>query len=138
MPLRPPNLLKKILTQGKAHLKLIHDEKVRPAVKDAVIKLLSCGTSLMGSRLFRCACCGDEKKQHFSCKGKFCNTCGKKSTDQWIETQREVLPDTEWQHITFTMPDVLWKVFMDNRDLHTHLFKLAAKGLLRKGKEKGI
>ena len=27
---------------------------------------------------------------------------------------------------------------MDNRDLHTHLFKLAAKGLLRKGKEKGI
>ena len=29
------------------------------------------------------------------CSHRYCNTCGKKLTDQWIENQKAILPDTE-------------------------------------------
>ncbi len=73
-----------------------------------------------------------------TCGSRSCSSCGKKTTDQWIEDQRETLPDIEWQHVTFTMPDELWPVFMANRKLQSALFKLATKGILKKAKKKSI
>ena len=31
----------------------------------------------------------------FGCKARLCNTCGKKLTDQWITSQKALLPNTE-------------------------------------------
>ena len=59
-------------------------------------------------------------------------------TDQWIENQKAVLPQTTWQHITFTMPGELWVLFQYNRELQNHLSRLAAKPLLTIAGKKGL
>ncbi|WP_276489404.1 transposase zinc-binding domain-containing protein [Arsenophonus nasoniae] len=43
-----------------------------------------------------------------SCKSKACSSCGFKATEQWLAQQVHILPDCDWQHITFTMPHLLW------------------------------
>jgi hypothetical protein len=65
----------------------------------------------------------------FSCKSRFCNSCGQKATEQWITQQGEILPDCQYRHLTFTMPDVFWEVFKLNRQLLNSLF---CRGLGRK------
>ncbi|MGF6547210.1 hypothetical protein QFZ96_002281 [Paraburkholderia youngii] len=72
--------------------------------------------------------CPHRKKVCFSCKSRFCPTCGKKTTDQWTATQTARLPQTRWQHITLTMPSALWEVFRLNRALQKAPNRLAEVG----------
>ena len=113
---------------------------MRPAILDSVTRMLSCGLSILGYASYQCSSpdCSHHKKICFSCKSRLCPTCGKKLTDQWIEKQKNILPDTRWQHITFTMPDVLWELFRYNRHLLNDVSRLAAKPLLKFAKKKGI
>ena len=70
--------------------------------------------------------CTHKKTVSFSCKSRFCPTCGKKATDIWINQQLTILPQTDWQHITLTLPDKLWPLFQKDRTLLNQLAKLAA------------
>jgi hypothetical protein len=49
-----------------------------------------------------------------------------------------ILPETEWQHITFTMPCQLWPIFEHNRELLGQLSPLAAKTIQKTAKKKGL
>jgi hypothetical protein len=102
-------------------------------VVDNVVRMLACGLEVMGYASHCCSNgeCGHSKKVCFSCKSRFCPTCGKKATDQWILTQRATLPKTEWQHITLTMPSDLWALFRLNRQLLKAPSRLAA-GVIKK------
>ena len=113
---------------------------MRPAIVDNVLKMLSCGLTVRGYAVFQCGNpeCSHQKKVCFSCKSRFCPTCGKKLTDQWIEEQKAILPDTKWQHITFTMPSVLWELFRYNRELLGCLSGLSTKIILKAARKKGI
>ena len=113
---------------------------MRSAITDNVIKMLSCGMTVRGYAVFECSNteCSHQKKICFSCKSRFCPTCGKKLTDQWIEQQKTILPVTQWQHITFTMPAELWALFRYNRSLLGRLSGLAAKIILKVAGKKGI
>ena len=73
-----------------------------------------------------------------SCKSRFCPTCGKVATDKWVEKQKAILPDTDYQHITFTMPMEFWGLFSENRDLLERIAKQAADTIKRMAKKKGI
>ncbi|MEX3960554.1 MULTISPECIES: transposase zinc-binding domain-containing protein [Trinickia] len=75
-----------------------------------MVRLLACGLEVMGYASHSCSngACPHRKRVCFSCKSRFCPTCGKKATDQWIATQTARLPQTRWQHITLTMPSALW------------------------------
>ena len=95
-----------------------HKGNFRPAIIDNVLKMLSCGTRLMGYTKYICP----DHRDHYlvvkhSCKSRFCSSCGKKATDMWIANNSEKLPDTVWQHITFTLPDKYWPIFWLNRNL---------------------
>lgn len=107
---------------------------------DNVVRLLGCGLQVMGYASHCCtnAECGHRKKVCFSCKSRFCPTCGKKATDQWIATQRQTLPDTDWQHITLTMPSDLWEVFRLNRHLLKEPSRLGASIIKKAASDKGI
>ncbi|CAK9887167.1 MAG: hypothetical protein XXXJIFNMEKO3_LKCDNKCA_00115 (plasmid) [Candidatus Erwinia impunctatus] len=61
-----------------------------------------------------------------------------KSTEQWIAEQQHVLPDCEWQHITFTMPHLLWPFFNDNWPLLNDLFRCATRAILKWARRQGI
>ena len=75
---------------------------------------------------YRCKECSHGKTVAFTCKGRFCSSCGKKQRDNWIAKAINVLPKTRWQHITFTMPESLWKIFWFNRDLLNVISGVAA------------
>lgn len=54
-----------------------------------------------------------------------------KATEQWIAEKQHILPDCEWQHITFTMPDKLWPAFTNIWPLLNKLLAYATDTLLK-------
>ncbi|UUR55543.1 transposase [Shigella flexneri] len=66
----------------------------------------------------------------------------KKATDLWIATQLNRLPDCDWVHLVFTLPDTQWPVFESNRWLLNDVCRLAVENLLyaarKRGQEPGI
>ena len=114
--------------------------KIRPIVKKTITKILSCGLSIRGRRVYCCSNseCNHTKYVPFGCKSRFCPTCGKKATDNWVNKQMEVLPRCAWQHVTFTMPGCFWPIFENNRDLLNHLPRLAADCLMTLAKKRGL
>ena len=100
--------------------------KIRDGIIFNVTKILSCKTKYLGFKTYTCNKCSNVKSVLFSCKGRFCSSCGKKQTDNWISKTTNVLPQTLWQHITFTMPDSLWPIFWSNRNLFGLISAIAA------------
>ncbi|WGM11822.1 transposase zinc-binding domain-containing protein [Arsenophonus nasoniae] len=73
-----------------------------------------------------------------SCKSKACSSCGFKATEQWLAQQVHILPDCDWQHITFTMPHLLWPFFNNNWPLLNALFRAATRAMLQLARKQGI
>ncbi len=115
-----------------------HQEQIRLAIILNVVKMLSCRSKLMGFQQYTCPKCGHSINISFSCKGRFCSSCGKKATDNWICKNFNTLPNTKWQHITFTMPSEIWSFFWLNRHLFNLLPALAAGIIKEFAKKEGI
>lgn len=134
--------IKKLFCYGQAWWRFYqtHRDTLRPAIVDNVIAMLSCGLTVRGYARYACSNrdCTHTKNVAFSCKSRFCPSCGKKATDQWIATQQTVLPQTAWQHITFTMPCQLWPLFKLNRALLGQLSPRAAKTVQSVAQKKHI
>lgn len=115
-------------------------DDIRPVEEENIVKLLSCGSIVRGSACYTCPTEGCQHIKHvcFTCKSRFCTSCGKKATMAWIAKQVETLPKTPWQHITFTMPDIFWPIFKANRWLLNSLSKLAADAVMKQCKGKNI
>jgi len=115
-------------------------KKLRPAIVTCIIKLLSCRSKTRGYLEYHCSNpnCPHVKYVTFTCKSKACSSCGKKATEIWIDKQNHILPNTSWQHITFTMPCELWSFFWLNRKLLNKIPSIAANCLLTLSKKKGI
>nr|WP_246067527.1 transposase zinc-binding domain-containing protein [Arsenophonus nasoniae] len=102
--------------------------------------MLACSTCAMGVRRY---CCSSPECSHSrffcqTCKSKACSACGLKGTEQWIAQQRHILPDCEWQHITLTMPHLLWPFFNNNWYLLNQLFRCATRAILKHAKRQGL
>ena len=108
---------------------------MRSAIVENVVRMLSCGRHIRGITVYQCSNPDCQLRKHvpFTCKSRFCPSCGKKLTDQWVEQQKAVMPDCPWQHITFTMPDALWELFRYNRHLLNDLSRLSAGVILKVG-----
>ncbi|MEX6285733.1 transposase zinc-binding domain-containing protein [Providencia hangzhouensis] len=105
-----------------------------------VEKMLACSTCAMGVRRY---CCSSPECTHSrffcqTCKSKACSACGLKGTEQWIAQQRHILPDCEWQHITLTMPHLLWPFFNNNWILLNQLFRCATRAMLKHARRHGL
>jgi len=117
-----------------------YHNKIRIGILVAILKLLSCKTEFRGVSLYQCSnpTCSHSKKVLHTCKGKACSSCGKKATELWIEKQMQLLPNTPWQHITFTMPRELWDFFWVNRKLLNLIAALAANCIKQLAKNKKV
>lgn len=111
---------------------------IREDIVEVVIKMLSCKTKLRGYKKHRCPKCNYTVTVPHTCKSRFCSSCGKKSTQLWIDYNFDELPATEWQHITFTMPDIFWDFFWLNRYLLNLIPAIAASVVQDLGKKKGV
>ena len=106
----------------------LHKDKIRPDIIVCITKLLSCKNIIRGYHEY---CCSNPNCTHIkhiphTCKCKACSSCGKKATELWIDKQNGLLPNTSWQHITFTMPSELWDFFWCNRSMLNQIGKIAA------------
>ena len=119
--MRHRNSLKQILLQTREHW---DREDTRPAVREAFLKALLCGTPALGAEVY--ASESEEKIVCHTCKGRGCASCGFRTTIQWQRERWAALPDVRYKGITFTMPDVLWKLFCKNPALARALPALAA------------
>lgn len=113
--------------------------KLRNAISENIAKILSCKNICRGFSEYRCSNkeCHHIDRVFFTCKSKSCSSCGKKATEDWIKKQFQILPKYDWQHITFTMPDILWPLFWFNRGLLNIVPKLAAECVQTIAADKG-
>ena len=102
---------------------MLHRQYLRVVIIINVLKMIVCGTTFLGFKYYICSRCHLVKKVCFTCKCRFCTSCGRKATENWIQKNNSCIPDTIWQHITFTMPKQFWNLFWLNR----HLFNIVAK-----------
>lgn len=115
-------------------------DSVSPWTRLCVERMLACGTASMGVRRYCCASADCTHSRFFcqSCKSKACSSCGFKATEQWVTQQSHILPDCDWQHITFTMPHLLWPFFNNNWPLLNALFRAATRAMLRWARKQGV
>lgn len=74
-------------------------------VRNVEEKVLKCGTGELGYGVLRCEGCGEEKNVPFTCKSRFCSSCGKVACDAWMKRVIGwALPEMSYQHIVFTIP----------------------------------
>jgi hypothetical protein len=115
-----------------------YSPRIRNSITINVCKILACRTKTLGFHLYTCNKCGNEKKVYHTCKSRFCSSCGKKATEQWIENNLGVLPNVPWQHITFTLPQELRDFFWLNRHLANHIVKITAAIINKLAKQKNL
>jgi len=113
--------LRQILSQTRPYW---DRDETRPAVRGAFGKALQCRTAELGGEVY--ASENYERILFHTCKSRACSSCGYRHTMQWQRERWAVLPDGPYKGITFTMPDLLWPLFRDNRRLAQALPALAA------------
>jgi len=111
----------------------LHKDKIpkemQSSVIDAVNKMLICGTKEMGYAVYMCTNCSQhpERIVFFTCKSRFCTSCGKcRSADQ-RKNRIYVILDKSHRHLVFTIPEQLRAKIYQNRSLLKVLSDTAAK-----------
>lgn len=99
--------------------------KIRPSIIVEVERMLGCGDFSNGYIEYRCRC-GHSKLVAFTCKSRFCPSCGVAYTDRWVDNMREKMFSVAHRHVVFTIPEELRIVFAKNRKLLKVLSDTAA------------
>lgn len=92
-------------------------EVLKEQIDNLVKKSLDCGNIENGFAEYICQDCGDVTKVPFTCKSKFCNSCGRLYTLKWAEKQQKNMLRVGHRHSVFTMPDILRNYFYRRREL---------------------
>ena len=135
-----PRPLKRLFTANQCWTSFLDAGGLRDIEVEAVTKMLACGTRILGVKEFGCdnPDCQHVKYLTNSCGSRACPSCGKKATDLWTATQLNRLPDCDWVHLVFTLPDTLWPVFESNRWLLNDVCRLAVENLLYAARKRGL
>ncbi|HHY81128.1 MAG TPA: IS91 family transposase [Clostridiales bacterium] len=121
-------ILKTIFQEHWSEFEKTH--KVREVVSREVDKMLKCRDIKQGYSEYCCPKCGEYKYVAFTCKSRFCTSCGKKATEDWVERLSKELLNVPHRHIVFTIPEKLRKVFLKDRKLIKVLSDSAAETIL--------
>ncbi len=97
---------------------------------ESVEKMLSCREPSNGYAEYICTHCGAKKKSPFTCKGRFCTSCGKKYTDEWVQRTVDDLIDVPHRHLVLTIAEELREVLFWHRSLLKVMMDCAAKTAL--------
>jgi len=99
---------------------------IRDSIIKNVKKIIGCQEPWNGFALYECPNCHKYKHVYFTCKSRFCNTCGAKySKDRALAISAKLL-DCSHRHVVFTIPQQLRKYFAHDRSLLNVLFQAAS------------
>ena len=103
---------------------------IRPCVIEEVQKMIGCGSLSNGYAVYSCSSCSNYLFVPFTCKSRFCPSCGSKSV---LDRSDSIIAKTircSHRHITFTIHNALWPLFQKDRSLLNLLFDAASQTIL--------
>lgn len=109
---------------------------IRDVVIRDVNRMIKCKSPALGFSLYKCPTCGNEKLVPHTCKSRFCNSCGIKYAKQrTLSIESKLIAGTH-RHLVFTISDILWPLFLQDRKRLNFMFEAVSKTLLSWYKEK--
>jgi hypothetical protein len=96
-------------------------------VRENLWKIVNCGTAALGAEVF--ASSTTQKIVYHTCKSRFCPSCGARAAGIWQAELEAAIPDVRYQEINFTMPQVFWSLFQQNRELLNDLPAIGARAI---------
>lgn len=115
--LEKKNILRQIFKDHWKSFLMKHMGRIRHVVNREVNRMIGCGDEMKGYTKYCCEACGESKKVAFTCKSRFCHSCGKIYTDNWIEDFTNRMINAPHKHLVFTIPEALREVFLKERKL---------------------
>jgi len=110
--------------------------KIRDVVHRDVKRMINCQSISLGFSVYKCPTCNNEKIVPHTCKSRFCNSCGIKYAKQRATSIESKLINTTHRHLVFTISNILWPLFLENRKRLNFMFDAASETLLSWYKEK--
>jgi hypothetical protein len=101
----------------------------RANVTNIVQRMMLCRDPEGGYARYICPGCGFEHRVPFSCKTRFCPSCGKVHVDNWVNNITKNILEVPHLHITLTIPDSLRPFFLKDRRLLKELFRIGVQAL---------
>ena len=103
---------------------------IRPVVYEEVEKMMGCGSLSNGYAVYSCDHCNNYLYVPFTCKSRFCCSCGTKYTLDRADTISRKCILCPHRHITFTIHQALWPLFQKDRSLLNLLFDAVSSTIL--------
>jgi len=103
---------------------------IRPVVHEEVEKMMGCGSLSNGYAVYTCDHCHNYLYVPFTCKSRFCCSCGTKYTLDRADTIAKKSINCSHRHITFTIHQDLWPLFQKDRSLLNLLFDAVSSTIL--------
>ena len=100
--------------------------------------MIGCGDPSNGYAEYVCPQCGNKKKVPFTCKSRFCTSCGKVYIDKWVEKTVSNIFDVPHRHLIFTIPQELRKIIFNDRKLIKVMMDCASRSALEVLQSRGI
>lgn len=89
-----------------------HKGNIREDIIENVRKIMACGEKdKLGYSMYACQKCGHKHFVAHTCKSRFCNSCGKVMTDNWIAKIQKEFLNVSYHHLVFSPPSELWWLF---------------------------
>ena len=104
--------------------------EVAAAAESAVEKTLRCRTQPNGFVRYRCQDCDKTHTVCFSCKSRFCPTCGRARAEEAAKNAQSRLLNMRHRHLTFAVPAELRQLLFWNRPLLLVVARAAAHATL--------
>ncbi len=107
-----------------------YGHRIRQVVKEDVIRMINCGDINKGHKVYSCKC-GEKKKVAFTCKSRFCSSCGKVYVDNRADNMSKVLIKVRHRHMVFSIPEEFRIYFAEDRNRLSILPRVAYDVLKR-------
>lgn len=98
---------------------------IRTVVIREVDKMMSCGTIDAGFEVYQCPNCHKNHIICYTCKSRFCNSCGVQYAKERAKNISEYTLDVPHRHVVFTLDERLRVLFQADRKMLDLLFDAA-------------
>ena len=93
--------------------------------------IVSCRTAALGWHVDECTRCGYSGHSYNSCRDRHCPKCQANARIRWINGREKELLPVPYAHIVFTVPRLLAKLALQNKQLiYAMLLRLSAETLI--------
>ncbi|MGH8789357.1 MAG: IS91 family transposase [Cupriavidus necator] len=129
--MRPALEIADIFRRCGAQYRQTHADGLSRAQRRAMSAIELCRTAALGGHVEQCDVCGHQRIAFNSCRHRACPKCQSLARAQWLEDrQAELLPEVEYFHVVFTVPEPIAAIaYQNKRALYDLLFRTSAETL---------